>query len=253
MMPVLLAALSWEPQIKGALYVVVSVVVLCGSVQLLLSTNLGARLGFQVAAAGLFGLMTVMGIMWWAYAIGPVGVAPTWDPQQVIEGDIARSIDPSLGFPAGWRELEPGDPEVADAQPVVDGSLVSVPGETGGVFASASEYQVVRAFETGGETYGPLGLDFRPFNLFHRPRYLVVEVEPSSEVSAEVSGDSYSVVMIRNLGSERLNPAVFTIASGLLFGVFIYQLHLRDKRLMVARASAAESRADAKELASTKS
>ena len=40
---------------------VVGIVVLCGSVYLLLGTNLGARLGFLVAMAGLFGWLTLLG------------------------------------------------------------------------------------------------------------------------------------------------------------------------------------------------
>jgi hypothetical protein len=42
--------------------------------------------------------------------------------------------------------------------------------------------------------------------------------------------------MVRDLGSLRLNPAVFTIASGLLFGLLVYQLHTRDKELMALKA-----------------
>ena len=44
-----------------------------------------------------------------------------------------------------------------------------------------------------------------------------------------------AVVMVRDLGSLRLNPAVFTIASALLFGLLVYQLHTRDKELMAKR------------------
>ena len=40
-----LAALSWNPQIKGALIVLTAVLILCGSVYLILSTNTGAAAG----------------------------------------------------------------------------------------------------------------------------------------------------------------------------------------------------------------
>ena len=52
-------ALSWDPAIRGILATAVGVVVLCGSVYLLLGTNLGARLGFLMAMAGLFGWMAI--------------------------------------------------------------------------------------------------------------------------------------------------------------------------------------------------
>ncbi len=46
----------WNPTIIGVLTVLCAVGLFCGSVYLLLGTNLGARLGFLVAAAGLYGL-----------------------------------------------------------------------------------------------------------------------------------------------------------------------------------------------------
>jgi len=300
----LLAALSWEPQIKGALYVAIAVAVLCGSVQLLLSTNLGARMGFQAAAAGLFGFLTLIGTLWWVYAIGPKGTAPSWQTQEVLAGDAVEGIDVGPAFPAGWKALEAEDPDVADAAPVV-GEALTGGEEGGGVFSTASDYVVSRAYETGGGTYGPLGLDFRPFDLFHEARYLVVEVapvppEPAEEAAAgdqaagveaaadqaspdeaspdqapaagdqaapadqagggdqapadqaaggEAAGgeelaDSYAVVMVRDLGSVRLNPAVFTIVSFLLFGLFTRRLHLRDRRAMAAAAEAARAEAE---------
>ena len=45
-----LLAISWQPEIRGISVVLISVVVLCGSVYFILSTNLGSRLGFLVAA-----------------------------------------------------------------------------------------------------------------------------------------------------------------------------------------------------------
>src|SRR5437870_271469 len=99
----LVGALSWEPQVKGALYVLIAVVVLPGSCYLLLATNTGPRLGFQLAAAGFFGFMVIMGIVWWVYGIGPKGPAPSWKPASIISGDPAQAQLPTVaGFPAGW-------------------------------------------------------------------------------------------------------------------------------------------------------
>ncbi len=75
-----LLALTWNPQVRGGLYVLTALVVLCGSGALILGTNLGARVGFQVAAAGLTGFFVVIGMTWWVYGIGPHGKAPTWVP-----------------------------------------------------------------------------------------------------------------------------------------------------------------------------
>ncbi len=61
------------------LIVIISVVTFCGSVYLLLATNLGARLGFLVALTGLAGWMALMGIIWMIYGIGLKGPEPSWE------------------------------------------------------------------------------------------------------------------------------------------------------------------------------
>ena len=43
-------AISWEPELRGLLIVIIAVGMLCGSIYLILATNLGARLGFLVAS-----------------------------------------------------------------------------------------------------------------------------------------------------------------------------------------------------------
>lgn len=245
----LVLALTWNPQVRGGLYVFLAVVILCGSGFLILSTNLGARLGFQAAAAGLTGFLLIIGTVWWVYGIGPHGTAPTWVPKFEIQGDLGQTGGEILaGFPRDWKELELTDPAVADALPVSDASLT---GEgKGGLFKSSSDYLPVAALEKGGETYGPFGVfNFRPLNLFHKTHYLVIQVKAVVHQEAvpgaapprpmvDPNATPAAVVMVRNLGSLRLNPAVFTIAVGLLFGLLVYQLHTRDKELMALRASA---------------
>ena len=63
-------ALNWEPQIRGILIIIIAVSVLCGSVYLILGTNLGARLGFLLSLSALAGWMMLMAIVWWAFGIG---------------------------------------------------------------------------------------------------------------------------------------------------------------------------------------
>lgn len=243
---VLLGALSWEPQIKGGLYVLLAVLILPGSGYLLLATNTGARLGFMLAFAGFTGFMVILGAVWWIYGIGPQGPSPVWMSEVVATGDLGDSNSEILaGFPEGWADLDPTDPAVADAQPVVDGALTG--GEDGGgAFKGSSDYIVTAAFEKGGETYGPLGLDFRPFDVFHVPHYLAVQVrpviqqdevagQPAPKPAPDPSKDPVTVVMVRDLGSKRLNPGVATISSLLLFLLVCYQLHVRDKEAMAKR------------------
>ena len=246
MTDLLVGALSWEPQIKGGLYVLLAVLILPGSGYLLLATNTGARLGFQLAFAGLMGFMVILGAVWWIYGIGPQGPSPIWISEVVAVGDLGDSNAAVLAdFPEGWDDLEPSDAAVADAQPVVDGALTG--GEDGGgQFQGSGDYIVTAAFEKGGETYGPLGLDFRPFDIFHVTHYLAVQVQPVLQQEAvegqpaprpapDPGQEPVTVVMVRDLGSKRLNPGVATISSLLLFLLVCYQLHVKDKEAMAAR------------------
>ena len=82
-----LLAIGWEPEIRGISSSSSASVVLCGSVYLILATNLGSRLGFLVALAALFGWLMLMGIIWWVYGIGLKG---TTRP-----GSARRSSGPS--------------------------------------------------------------------------------------------------------------------------------------------------------------
>ncbi len=85
------AGISWDPEIRGALTVLVGSLVLFGSVWLILNTNLGNRLGTLIALAGFFGWMFIMGIVWWIYGIGLQGDRPTWEPKEIIFGDPSES------------------------------------------------------------------------------------------------------------------------------------------------------------------
>lgn len=246
----LIFALSWNPQVRGGLYVLVAVVVLCGSVFLILGTNMGGRLGFQLAAAGLTGFFVVIGSVWWVYGIGPKGESPTWQPTMVVAGDLGQGgTGVVAGFPQGWEKLELTSPEVADALPVAEVDLTEGGGGQASAYKSSSDFLPIGAYNKGGETYGPFGIfNFRPLNLFHKAHYLIVQVQAVQKVEVvpgaappkpvvDASARPTAVVMVRNLGSQRLNPAVFTIASALFFGLLIYQLHTRDKELMAMRAA----------------
>lgn len=79
----LIGAITFDPTIRGILVMVVALTVLPGSILLILSTNLGFRLGTLVALTGLFGWLTCMGVIWWVYGLGIKGRDPSWVAQEV--------------------------------------------------------------------------------------------------------------------------------------------------------------------------
>ena len=70
---------------------------LCGSIYLILATNLGARLGFLVTLAGLTGWLLLMGIIWMIYGIGLKGPEPSWE---AVPGKTVLQ-DPDALYQAG--------------------------------------------------------------------------------------------------------------------------------------------------------
>ncbi len=108
-----LEGMGFDPFFRGFLSVMVGVVVLVGGTYLLIATNTGARSGFMIAGAGLFGWMFLMGIIWTIYGIGWRGDPPVWDLVAIIEDDPGENDDGVLfseveGVPA-LTESEGGD------------------------------------------------------------------------------------------------------------------------------------------------
>ena len=104
------------------------------------------------------------------------------------------------------------------------------------------------AYEIGGKPEAGDGLWERVANkitnsarVTHPPHYAVVQARPAvpkAQVLGEApplpepdrSGDTFSIVMVRNLGDLRLVPALIAIGSGLIFITLVLSLHWRDQR-----------------------
>ncbi len=107
-----LGGIAFDPHIRGALVAMTGVVVLCGSVYLVLATDVGARLGFLLAAGALAGWMAILGVTWWITppAIGPRGDTPSWEVVDVVGGSPQNaSEEVLLDLPNGcWSSVSSG-------------------------------------------------------------------------------------------------------------------------------------------------
>ena len=268
-----LLSITWEPEIRGILTVIIGTVALCGSVYLLLGTNLGVRLGFLVSMAGLFGWMMCMGIIWMSYGIGLKGNEPSWKPAdpfsivregrylldaQVIDAPIKVADDASFTDIAaasatameseGWRLLPSDDRGRGQAIAAAD-EIIQVEAE---MYASG-EYQATAVYVRGGERYPKIGdkIDFLAF--FHKPSYAVVEIaplipqrdEPGRAPARPVIDNEQPhqyVVMIRDLGTTRQPATFITIGSTLIFAICCWLLHRRDRIVAINRGLAVPSK-----------
>jgi hypothetical protein len=253
-------AVNWEPELRGIVIVAISVGVLIGGTYLVVGTNLGARLGFLVVLAGLFGWMATMGVIWWTYGIGLKGREPTWQPAEpvtivreasLLQGseileqplelsgevqDDSRKVSSALQS-EGWLLLEESDPRRGQAVAASDEIIQREAEEL-----VAGEYISLAVYDKGGDRWPKINesLDFIAF--FHKPHFSLVEVAPvvpqrtepgrapARPVVDETQPRRY-VHMIRDLGTKR-QPAIFiTIGSTIIFLLLCQILHKRDLNL----------------------
>ena len=261
----------WYPTILGFLVVIAAITLFAGSVYLLLSTNLGARLGFLVAFTGLMGFMVVLTSLWIVTA-SPLntlkGRIPSWKAVEIVN-------DPSAAKTPEVRDIQTAGKKVdvveaSNVKAAADENLIAVealPGEaqiTQQAFArfqAVTEYQVLNTYEIGGSNPNPLDLE-----ITHTPKFAVIEfcevVDPTSLVPFGVapppanckssSDKSGFIVLKRDLGSLRVPPIVAWISSILLFGLGLLLLHWREKDERAAkRRATAEAEATTETAATT--
>jgi hypothetical protein len=229
----------WNPTILGVLVTLSAIGLFCGSVYLLLGTNLGARLGFLVAFASLTGFMVLLTTLWWTSGNSgidpPHGKSPSWsmvevvsDPQQSKVAAV-RDVLQSGGVPIDETAL-------ANLRPAMDAALVTAnvpvnqekPAQPFAKFQTALEYLTdfkgYKTFIVGGGTR----------NLFwHNHKYAIVQFcpkdpnQPLGEVPrCDPLGTTQFAVLSYNFGSLR-EPVVFQfwLPSVLLFSLSLLGLH----------------------------
>jgi hypothetical protein len=252
-----LLAIGWSPEIRGIIVVLIGIGVLCGSIYGILTTNLGARLGFLVALSALAGWMLLMGITWWVYGIGLKGMDPTWVGQEVIGGSLSNAGNPAAPTDDiskatttepvdGWIRLAEDDPAFGQTVAAADDILQNQT-ET----FKAGDYLPVAVYSKGGERYPKIGnsIDFLAFR--HTPHFALVEVQPvipslpepgRAPLPAQIDPNKAPtyVLMERDLGTRRQPSVSLTIGSAIVFGLCCYTLHRRERTLRANIEAAGE-------------
>ena len=256
-----LLAIGWEPELRGVLTVIIGFVVLCGSVYMVMATNMGSRLAFLVALAALFGWLALMGMMWWIYGIGLQGRQAEWKPvpgatvlqdsPALVSGGalvVLPEIPDDASFPEeadvvagqfveeGYVILDTSSPAFGQAQ-----ASASVFLEEEGAFAPG-EYVITDVYDIGGERWPKVNdsVDFLAF--VHDPHYVVAQAAPLEAVRTESGRAPASpqideerqvqyVYMIRDLGTRRQPAIVLTIGGGSIFLALCYLLNRRERTL----------------------
>jgi hypothetical protein len=236
----------WYPTILGILVVGAGLVLFCGSIYLLLGTNLGARLGFLVAATGLAGFMVILSILW-VTTSSPLntlkGRIPEWNVKQYVSKLDQAQIKEV-------RRVSKKDKvdtiEAANVKAAVDERLVTKqptaiekPTPEDNKFAKfdkVTDYQTVNTYEIGGSDP-----EFLDFQITHKPLFAIVEVcavrpvetpfgvpppKPECDPTSDKNG---FMILERDLGQLRLPPILALICSLVLFGLGLLGLHWRER------------------------
>jgi hypothetical protein len=228
----------WNPTILGVLVVLSAIGLFCGSVYLLLSTNLGARLGFLVAFASLAGFMVLLSTLWWSSGNSgidpPHGHSPTWRVVEVVSDPQQSKIAAVHNIAQGGKAAD--ETVLANLRPAIDAALVTAPKIANqppvvqplAKFAASLDYLTdfkgFQTYITGGGTK----------NVFwHYPRYAAVQfcptltpTPPGAAPTCDPLQDKSYAILSYNFGSLR-EPVVFQfwVPSVLLFGLSLLGLH----------------------------
>ena len=236
----------WNPTILGVLVVVSGVILFCGSIYLLLGTNLGARLGFLVAFTGLMGFMVVLSVLWMTTA-SPLntikGRVPAWEVKQVVADLEDARIEEARTITEKGEKVS--KTEAANVKAAVDEALVSEeptavepepPDKKFAEFSEVTEYLTGDTYEIGGGNPNPLDFEFTHTPHVAAMEYCeVIQVEtdpslppPDPECDANSEKQGF-IVLERNLGSLRVPPVVAFVMFSVLFVLGLLALHWREQ------------------------
>jgi hypothetical protein len=236
----------WYPTILGFLVVVVAILLFCGSVYLLLGTNLGARLGFLVAFTGLMGFLVLLSTLWITTA-SPLntlkGRPASWKVQEIISDPSGAKIAAVHDIASKKNKVD--TTEAANVKAAVDAVLVTkVATPTVEVkpednrfakFNSVTNYMVLETYEIGGSNP-----HFWKGEFTHTTHYAAVqfcEVQqvqqpfglPPLPPECNPDGQKGYVILQRDLGSLRVPPFVAWISFIILFVLGLLMLHWRER------------------------
>jgi len=228
----------WNPTILGVLVVLSAIMLFCGSVYLLLATNLGARLGFLVAGASLTGFLVLLSILWMTTFTpleSPKGRDTSWKVKEIVTAPTDAKIARVQNIQKQGSKIAAED--LANIRPAIDAALV-IPLPGSGLTASQfAKYQTSSDYLVGEQGLTAYNIGGGTKNVFwHKPRYAAVEYCQVKQVAVPFGEKPplpkcdplvprQFVVLERDLGSLRQPPFFYFISFSVLFGLFLLGLH----------------------------
>lgn len=225
------ADLSLGGQLRGFGVVFFAIIMFCGSVYLLLATNVGNKLGFLLSFSAVTGFISLLAVIWSTSQFplnslhGPI---PAWKVQEVVDEPAAAGIEAVRDIERSGTESDTA--KAGEIKAAVDTAVTAAGGEFQR-FNATTEYLAATTREIGGG--GSM------FN--HTPHYAVAEIHPVLKVEAlpgaapprpraDPDKAPLYVVLVRDLGALRLPQYVTVVAFGLLFVISLVVLHREERK-----------------------
>jgi hypothetical protein len=152
--------------IEGAAAVIAAVLVFCGSVFMLMTFVMGARLAYFVTASVTLAFLLIMTLIWSMNELGPVGQLPAWEPLAVAEEGGNLSGPSASEYPEGpWQEFGTDEESLTQATELQTGALEAMtarvedgklPDEAA---ANTANSETARFLEEGDDLYGGVTLE----------------------------------------------------------------------------------------------
>lgn len=218
-------------EIRGYAIVVFSVGLFCGSIYLLLATDIGSRMGFMVSFASLNGFLAMLGLIWFTN-LTPLnalhGPPPHWVVEEIVDDPAQAKIEEVRDIKEQGVVLDAA--QQGEVKATVDSAVTAEDGEFT-LFRSATDFVVIESEKIGG---GSL-----PF-FRHRPLHAVMHIQGAKKVeplpgaappppAADPAQPAKYVVLRRDLGALRLPPVVMTVAFSILFALSLYVMHNMER------------------------
>lgn len=220
--------------IQGIGAVVAAIVVFCGSIWLLLTMVLGARLAYFVTASVTLGFLLIMGIVWSFTDLGPVGELPTWKASSVVDDPAKIDFGPAQDYPEGpWKEADPND----EAQVTQASELEATATEEMEAAIEAGDITNFDDADSGAVDSGKTRMLEQSGKL-----YGIATIEATPEAEAAGTGEGQVVVLAQYDFGNVYGPArMITGATFVILALHIYGLsraEAKAKRIVEAAKEA---------------
>lgn len=225
-------------QLRGYGVAIFAVGLFCGSIYLLLATDVGSRLGFMVAFSALTGFLTLLGLIWFTN-FTPLnalhGPPPQWKVKEVVD-------DPKDARIQNVRQIEDKGVKLTEAeQGEIKASVdaaVTTPNSPYLLYDNINQYVVVEAERIGGGKTGPLGLKHKPLHgvmkIQGTKKVEPVPGQPPPPPEADPAAKPKYVVLQRDLGAMRQPPLFMATGFGILFVIALVVMHNGERARQMA-------------------